>query len=243
MSFSLRRCFHLCHTLFEPEAIYCRASPITNVGKGNEGTIWVPAAFNTHNTLAMPTVVSAASNHFWASDAAAQIVSCPGAAPVMHPQRLYLRDSAVVLGDPTKRDMDPCRSHAALEYLKKKHSINLGTVHRPSYQVPTWVATSPAVEAFARRCGGSGVFLSPCVPPDLARAGDRRKYLAQLARRRRGLPPSQVDEEAHGDENDADRHRHRFDPVRPSDLYLNSNTVFERGEASSSEANSDFDHY
>lgn len=141
--------------------------------------------WESRSATEMP-VVSAASNHFWAADAVAQMVSCPGAAPVMHPQRLYVRDSAVVLGDPNKRDMDPNKSHSALEYLKKKHCINLHTVNRASMPVPRWAAATPAVEAFMRRRGpGPEPFLSPCVPPDLVSAGDRRKYLAEMAARRR----------------------------------------------------------
>jgi hypothetical protein len=141
----------------------------------------------------MPHVVTAATNFFWPADATAQIVASPGSAPVMHPQRLYVRDEAVVLGDPTHADYDPCRSHAALLYLKRKHQINLATVQRPTRFVPRWATATPAAEAFLRRAGPDGKLLSPMVPPDLVSEVDRRRLMAAMARRRRqGTAPTRA---------------------------------------------------
>jgi hypothetical protein len=112
----------------------------------------------------MPHVVTAATNFFWPADATAQIVASPGSAPVMHPQRLY---------------------------LKRKHQINLATVQRPTRFVPRWATATPAAEAFLRRAGPDGKLLSPMVPPDLVSEVDRRRLMAAMARRRRqGTAPT-----------------------------------------------------
>jgi hypothetical protein len=176
----------------------------------------------------MPRVVSAASNHFWAADSVAQIVASPGAAPVMHPQRLYVRDDAVVLGDPNHADVDPCRSHAALKFLKQRHQVNLGTGQRPTRMVPRWAAATPAAEAFLRRADAQGRLRSPMVPPDLVTPADRRRHLAEMAARRRGTRSAS--------EVEAERDAGYDTRLRPDDVRPTDPAEFERGESSDGES-------
>lgn len=190
----------------------------------------------------MPRFVSAADNAFWSADAVAQIVASPGAAPVMHPQRLYVRDEAFVIGDPRKSDIDPCRSHAALNYLKRKHQVNLATVDRPTRLLPKWATATPAAEAFLRRAGPSGRFLSPPVPPELASAEDRRRWMRDMAMRRRGQQQQPPSSRAAAGAADADEARPlpwRDDSeaaprtsLLPADLHPEDEVQFERGEDS-----------
>lgn len=187
-----------------------------------------------------PRVVSAATNHFWHCDATAQIVADPGAAPVMHPQRLYVRNEAVVLGDPAHSDVDPCRSYTALNFLKKKHMVNLATAtkDRASQVVPPWVAATPGVEAYMRR--GANL-KSPRIPSNLLSETERRHLLAEAARRRRGgaeptreyaafAPPVQRPQSPRDDRDPwgADRERYdQYDELQPHDYMVGEATRFD----------------
>lgn len=122
-------------------------------------------------------LVTAADNTFWLSDATAQRISDPGAAPVMHPQRMYARSNPVILGDVRAWDVDPRGSLTALKYLKSRHLINLGTVRRVSTVVPKWASASPAIEAYLRR---GDALQSPPVPGAIMTPDQRKNASVEL---------------------------------------------------------------
>lgn len=158
-------------------------------------------------------VVCAANNAFWLNDATAQRIRDPGAAPVMHPQRLYARSDPLILGDMRQWDADPRGSLTALKYLKSKHLISLGTptCARHTVVLPKWASTSPSIEAHLRRTATApraagrvsaaaagrvslGVLSSsetapplqtPVLPLPLMSEEQRRDYDADSVRRRR----------------------------------------------------------